>query len=365
MPDILDKILLFGSNAVWVPQVFAVILTTLLTAYIVSICLGRLQIRFQKTQNMWDDALVFSIKRPLQFLIWTFGISFAVEIIYQESGAKIFSVMHPIKDIIVISIISWFAIRFIINIQDNVIAKALNNNKPIDRSTIDALSVILRAAVIITAILTAMQSFGFSMSGILAFGGIGGVAIGFAAKDMLANFFGALMIYFDRPFQVGDWIRSPDKEIEGTVEDIGWRQTRIRTFEKRPLYVPNSVFSTISVENPSRMTHRRIKESLGIRYQDIYIADKIAAQIRQYLLEHSQVDKEQTLIVNLHQFGNSTVDLLVQACVFPVDIMPFHAVKHEIIMKVIEIIRENGAELAYPTNIEVQVESEKYKNLFQ
>ena len=120
-----------------------------------------------------------------------------------------------------------------------------------------------------------MQLFDYSVSGLLAFGGIGGIAVGFAAKDLLANFFGGLMIYLDRPFSVGDWIRSPDKEIEGTVEDIGWRLTRIRTFDKRPLYIPNSIFASISVENPSRMSNRRIYEKIGIRYDDclLYTSD--------------------------------------------------------------------------------------------
>jgi len=66
-----------------------------------------------------------------------------------------------------------------------------------------------------------MQTLGFSIAGALTFGGIGGIAIGFAAKDMLSNFFGGLMIYLDRPFKTGDWIRSPDREIEGVVEEIG------------------------------------------------------------------------------------------------------------------------------------------------
>ena len=98
-------------------------------------------------------------------------------------------------------------------------------SKPLDATTVRAVGKLLRAAVIITAVLIAMQLFGYSISGLLAFGGIGGIAMGFAAKDLLANFFGGLMIYLDRPFSVGDWVRSPDKEIEGTVEDIGWRLT--------------------------------------------------------------------------------------------------------------------------------------------
>ena len=117
----------------------------------------------------------------------------------------------------------------------------------------DAMAKLLRLSVIITAGLVVLQTLGFSISGVLAFGGVGGIAVGFAARDLLANFFGGLMIYLDRPFSVGDWVRSPDRNIEGTVERIGWRLTVIRTFDKRPLYVPNSVFANIAVENPSRM----------------------------------------------------------------------------------------------------------------
>ena len=127
---------------------------------------------------------------------------------------------------------------------------------------------LLRLSVLITAGLVILQTLGISVTGVVAFGGIGGIAIGFAAQDLLANFFGGLIVYLDRPFSVGDWIRSPDREIEGTVEDIGWRVTVIRTFDKRPLYIPNSIFTTISVENPSRMLNRRIYETIGLRYRD-------------------------------------------------------------------------------------------------
>ena len=115
----------------------------------------------------------------------------------------------------------------------------------IDETTVDAVAKLLRISVIITGVLVALQSLGYSISGVLAFGGVGGIAVGFAARDLLANFFGGLMIYMDRPFNVGEWIRSPDKEIEGTVEKIGWRLTTIRTFDKRPLYVPNSLFNNL------------------------------------------------------------------------------------------------------------------------
>lgn len=72
-----------------------------------------------------------------------------------------------------------------------------------------------------------------SLSGLLTFGGIGGIAVGMAGKDVLSNFFSGIMLYFDRPFSIGDWIRSPDRNIEGTVAEIGWRITRINTFDHR------------------------------------------------------------------------------------------------------------------------------------
>ena len=120
----------------------------------------------------------------------------------------------------------------------------------IDPTTLAALAKLLRLAIIISGVLIALPTLGIEITALLAFGGVGGIAIGFAAQDLLANFFGGLMIYMDRPFAIGDWIRSPDREIEGTVESIGWRLTVVRTFDKRPLYIPNSVFNTLALENP-------------------------------------------------------------------------------------------------------------------
>lgn len=148
-----------------------------------------------------------------------------------------------------------------------------------------------------------LDQFGVSLSGVIAFGGIGGIAIGFAAKDLLANFFGAIMLYLDRPFSVGDWIKSPDREIEGTVTHIGWRLTKIRTFESRMLYVPNSIFSNIAIENPSRMSNRRIFETIGLRYNDIQKAGVIIEKINKMLETHQDIDNKKTLMVNLNKFN--------------------------------------------------------------
>jgi MscS family membrane protein len=196
-----------------------------------------------------------------------------------------------------------------------------------------------------------MQSLGISISGVLAFGGVGGIAVGFAAKDLLANFFGAMMVYLDRPFVVGEWIRSPDKEIEGTVEEIGWRLTRIRTFDSRLLYVPNAVFTQISVENASRMTNRRIAENIGVRYCDIDKVASIVAEIRAMLKAHPEIDQRQTTIVNLLQFSSSALDIMVYTFTETTQWIKYHAVKQDVMLQIAAIVAAHGAQIALPSRM--------------
>jgi len=208
---------------------------------------------------------------------------------------------------------------------------------------------LLRASVIITGVLMVLQGLGIPISGVLAFGGIGGIAVGFAARDMLANFFGALMIFLDRPFSVGDWVRSPDRNIEGTVEEIGWRLTRIRTFDARPLYVPNAVFNSITVENPSRMLNRRIYETIGVRYADVGVLEKIVADVEAMLREHPDIDTDRTLMVNFVGFGESSLDFMVYSFTRTIVWAEYHVVKQDVLFRIADIIAGHGAEVAFPT----------------
>lgn len=342
----------FGLNAdtVWVLQIFVVVFLTLSASYVVNNLLKKLLVKFEKTKNIWDDALVIALRNPARKMVWVIGFTFALEIVHKEAEAEILSAIYPIRDVAVIALIVWFINRLIRIILDNYISQKTIKGEAVDYTTVDAVGKILRAAVIITGALIILQTLGFSVSGVLAFGGVGGLALGFAAKDLLANFFGALMIYFDRPFQVGDWIRSPDQEIEGVVEEIGWRQTRIRTFDKRPLYVPNSVFSTIAVENPSRMTNRRIFEHVGVRYCDAAKLKHITDQVREMLQHHDEIDQNVTLIVNVNKFSASSIDFMVYAFTKTTNWVYFHQVKQDIMLKMNDIIEENEAEIAFPTS---------------
>jgi len=295
----------------WIFQVFIVVFIALIIDFVQKRVIKKMHAKARKTKLVWDDALLISTRRPLSLLIWILGITLAADIVYTNTDATIFSIVPIVREVGVICCIIWFLVRFIHQGEVNFITKTKKTEEPVDETTIIAFAKLLRLSVIITGVLVILQSLGYSISGVLAFGGIGGIAVGFAAKDLLANFFGGLMIFMDRPFAVGDWVRSPDKEIEGTVEYIGWRLTRIRTFDKRPLYVPNSVFTSISVENPSRMSNRRIKETIGIRYDDADKMDAIIRDVKSMLENHDEIDTTSTLIVNFNTFASSSLDFFI------------------------------------------------------
>lgn len=348
MPDL--GFLNVGKESIWIVQIFVIVLVTLIADFFQRLALRKLAAKAKKTENYWDDAVVFAAIKPASLIIWVVGIYIAGSIAGHKADSVIFEYINPLRDILIIVAITWFFVRFIRNVEDSIIAENENKEDGVDVTTVDAIAKLLRLSVLITAGLVALQTLGFSISGVLAFGGVGGIAVGFAARDLLANFFGGLMIYLDRPFSVGDWVRSPDRNIEGTVEKIGWRQSVIRTFDKRPLYVPNATFANIAVENPSRMTHRRIYETIGVRYDDADKLPGIIEDVIKMLEVHPEIDESQTLIVNFNSFAASSLDFFVYTFTHTTNWVKFHEVKQDVLFKIYNIICEHGAEVAFPTS---------------
>lgn len=346
LPEQIEQLPLIGEY--WIYQVFAVVFSALVLAYIVKRVLDHVQRRAERTRNIWDDALVDAARRPAWVMIWSMGLMWAARITAVQMDQALEQVLDQIQRVLLIVLMAWFLLRLMQQIEHRLVDPRYRD-KPADQTTVSAIGKLLRASVVITAVLVILQSLGYSVSGVLAFGGIGGLAVGFAAKDLLANFFGGLMVYLDRPFVVGNWVRSPDRNIEGTVEHIGWRLTRIRTFDKRPLYIPNAIFNNIVVENPSRMTHRRIYEHIGIRYADIGRMEQIVADVRQMLQGHEDIDQDQTLMVFFDRCSPSSVDFFIYCFTTPVW-AEFHRVKEDVLLKILDIIESHEAQVAFPTS---------------
>lgn len=348
MQQLLDLLRRTAGSHDWAVLVFIVVFTMMLLNYFLHKLYGRLEQRAAKTRNLWDDALLWAASRPSHFFILAVGTRLVCKIMEPMLDAAINDVAAPLFTVAFIAIVIWFLIRLIARVEE-LLKTPGRTRKEVDPTTVTAIARLLRLSVLITGVLVVAQSLGISISGVLAFGGIGGIAIGFAAKDLLANFFGGLMLYLDRPFSVGDWVRSPDRDIEGIVEHIGWRLTLIRTFDKRPLYVPNSMFTSIVLQNPSRMTHRRIYETMGVRYDDVEKLPAIIADVRQMLVDHPEIDSSQTLIVNFNTYGASSLDFFVYAHTVTTNWIKYHEVKQDVLLRVADVVLGHGAEFAFPT----------------
>ena len=185
---------LTGEQSLWIIELFVIVLAVLSLGYILNKVIDRLEMRTKKTQTVWDDAFIEACRKPLVWLVWILGINFAAALTLGKMPSNsLTALIDPINRLALIFLGALFLNNFIKRAERNLINPEFISD-PVDPTTVSAVAKLLRASVIITALLIAMQLLGYSVSGLLAFGGIGGIAVGFAAKDLLANFFGGLMI---------------------------------------------------------------------------------------------------------------------------------------------------------------------------
>lgn len=343
-----SDILLWMSQYVWLFDVIKTFILFTLMYRLTVFLLKKIHTHYNTIPNRWIVVIgVQSIRKPVRYYILFLCIVSVFNIIVRNTMLISSISYKTIFNILFALFILWSSVRFIKLIQNYMLN---HKTKMYDKTSVLAFGQIGMAIVVVVGALSLLQTLGVNLAGLLAFGGFSGIAVGFAAKDLLANFFGAVMIYLDKPFKVGDWIRSPEKDIEGDVESIGWRQTKIMTFEKRPIYVPNSFFSTIVIENASRMTHRRFNEIVGIRYDDISQANNIVDGIKSYLLEHPKIDNSQSLVVGVVKFAASSVDIMIYCFTTTSTLADFSKVRHEILLSAANIIAKHNAQIAFPTS---------------
>ena len=199
----------------------------------------------------------------------------------------------------------------------------------------------------VLAFILMAQNLGYSVSGLLAGLGIGGLALAMAAKDTLANLFGSLMILIDRPFHQGDWITFPGGD--GVVEEIGLRSTRIRTFAKTVVSIPNQALANATVENHSLMPKRRIKFTLGVTYDST--VDQVRAlvqRIEEFLQSNPDIDQE-FMLVKFTEFNASSLDLFIYCFTASTDWTKHLSVKQDVNLRLMELVAEAGMSIAFPT----------------
>lgn len=205
----------------------------------------------------------------------------------------------------------------------------------------------VRFVIYIIAGFLAITELGYNLNGLAAGLGIGSVVITLAAQDTAKNLFGGLVIFLDKPFVVGDWIEI--QEYEGTVEDITFRSTRVRTFENSIVNIPNSVIANDSIINWSRMEKRRNKVNLCLELDTpLEKVEKVQKRIKEMLMKHDDVIDE-SIIVRFDNITDNGMNLLVCSYTNSISYASFLEEKEKINFKIMQILKEENVELAYDT----------------
>ncbi len=300
----------------------------------------------QKKSAHWADLVLQSAYRPGLALIW-FLIGLALLHLLLKTLGNFLEAngLNYLFEMGILMVCVWFCLGLLRRICDHWSLEAQKVDQQgqlmLDQTSI---LVIRRAALIgltLFAVLIALGIFNIPLSGLLTFGGISGAALAFASQSMIANFFGGLFIYFDRPFVIGDWISSSEKNFEGYVEHIGWRLTLIRSLDKRPIYVPNSVFTSSIIENPSRMTYRRINQNITLCYDDAEKMALIMEKTREILKNENLIDHPQSLVslASRDALNSSGITFNISAYSKVTNSAKFKALQDRILLQVEAMIR--------------------------
>ena len=325
----------------------AALYTHLLIAFVLAIA-GFFSLRWlvSHASGKGRSLLISILCRPLLALPWILFLfycgyfwPFEVSAEVEETvvlGQKILLTLYP----------AWFAWELSLHVQPIIQAMGGRWQERLSHSVIARTVQLL---IVVSTLLSMAQVFGYSLSTLLAFGGIGGIILGLAAKDWLANFFGGLMLMLDRPFAEGDWIRSPDRAIEGHVENVGWRLTKVRTFDRRPIYVPNSIFTGIVVENASRMRNRRTVENFALRYEDVQKMPRILSRIDELAQQIPEVDSNEPHYAVFLRYDDYALVCQVRVHIKRTDRVGFLKVQEAVLLLIAQVVAEEGASFAYPT----------------
>ena len=336
------------------PHFFHLVLMAVVAVALVILPVIKSKLSQVKTHKL-IGASISAIFSPLKsFLIISF-LLLGVDIADQVFNLSLDLAQLPIFSSLAALHLGWYGFRIVNTFEKAALANTETGK--LDKTAITGIAKVLRLLLVVILTIVGFDLMGLDPRGLIAVGSVSGAALAFASKDLVSNWFGGIMLYLDKPFKVGDWIRSPDREIEGTVEYIGWRITKIRTFDKRPLYVPNSLFNNITVQNPSRMTHRRINEVVGVRYDDIKHVEQLIAGIKAYLKNSEIIAQDQVIIVNLNAFSASSIDIMVYCMTVTTDWQTFHQHKQTVLLDIANLVEQHNCEFAYPTQ-RLQVETQ-------
>lgn len=337
-------------------QVIEILALYLGSAIALSFCISfffkLLRLKKWYEHHLWIGTFLKAVERPVQWVIWSSASIYLIQALSQWMNLGDWS-HHNDKwlNLNLLISFSWVILNWKEEIEEIIRHnRHFEQKTSFEKATTNALGRLISIMIIVISGLTALQIIGVPIESLLAIGAVGAAGIAWASTDVVKNFFGGLMIHITRPFGTGDWINSPEKDIEGVVEEIGWYQTRIRTFEKRPIYVPNGLFTSIVLGNPSRMSNRRIMTDIGVRYEDMKAVPEIVKEIEKMLLNNPDIDQEQTLMVHFTNFNSYSLGINIYCFTKTTSWSDWRQVQQDVFFRIARIIDDHGAEITLPSH---------------
>lgn len=339
-----------ASLSFW--NVFSIVALFLCTCWILRFII--LSWRKRSHQNVLLETFVDSALSSFLWMIFSFGIIKAIRFSLQwakknnqEAFLSPLFAIEPYLELLIIILVTYLLLSW----KDRIFQHYRSSPKLLQtyEAVLPTFEKLTSIFICFLGAYWSLTQFDIDLSVLFAVGGIGGLATGFAAKDVVANFFGGFVILINRPFKAGDLVKSPNRNFEGFVDEIGFYSTRLKTLDRFPIYIPNGLLTEAIIENSSRRSHRRLKTSIGIRYCDFNKLPSITSSINQALEEDARVDKNLICSARFSNFGDSSLEIDIIAHFKTLSLKEWREVREEFLLKVGSLIEEQGAEIAFPT----------------
>ncbi len=358
LPPIFRESIIFDIKLWQLCYLFALLLFAWILARIVDrIIIHQLSVLAKKLKLSFAADRLISLRGPLTWM------SFGFVLIYGSPNLRFSinlsqAILSLSKILVTVSFIFLLS-RLLDSFMGMWSEKAAQTKSKIDDQLIPLLKRSVQILIWGLGIIFLLQNLGVEVTALLAFGSVSGVAIALASQDTVENLFGSFVVFIDQPFQIGDWVVI-DGSIEGVVEEVGFRSTRISAFTKALITVPNSKITKCTVNNYGRRDFRRFKTTLGLRYDTP--AEKIEAYlelVRESLKENPNI-KQDAIFVYLNSMSACSLDILVYTFLDVADWRAELVQKELIILRFIRMAQELGVGFAFPTQtIELETQPPK------
>lgn len=337
------------SNNWWVIEIAIGLGLALILSFIFHRIVKKIRSKITKNTPFWSKRVHRIIHVPLQVAIWGVGIDYAVDVLANHFKLESLSqYTGEVMAAFIVACIGWILLRWVREVFRHLAEKA--HLLGVAAGTLIAVSKLCSFIVIIIIGMIILQIFDIGIAPLIAFGGIGAAGVAFAAKDIIANFFGGIMLHVTRIFSIEDEVVIPShSNFMGIVKEIGWYTTVIEDYFRRPVYFPNATFTSAYVINESRRTHRRIKESIILDYSALPNIEKIVEDFNREVGNHPDVDNSQSFSIQFASFGQNGLEVFIYILVNKVSYIKFLRVKQEVYLIMKRIVDEYGATFTYPT----------------